>query len=49
VECQRQIIQRIGKDFCPMAFAPAIAESAKQGRSYESIRDTRRKGWKPAR
>ena len=45
----REIIQRMGKDFYTMVFAPAIAESVKHGRSYESIRDTIRKGWKPAR
>jgi hypothetical protein len=44
----REIIQRMGKSFYTSVFAPAIAESVKQGRSYESIRDTIRKGWKPA-
>jgi len=44
----REIVQRMGKDFYTSVFAPAIAESVKQGRSYESIRDTIRKGWKPA-
>jgi hypothetical protein len=45
----REVIQRMGKDFYATVFAPAIAEAVKQGRSYESIRDTIRKGWKPAR
>jgi hypothetical protein len=45
----REIIQRMGKDFYTTVFAPAIAEAVEQGRSYESIRDTIRKGWKPAR
>jgi hypothetical protein len=30
-------------------FAPAIAQAVQEHRSYESIRDTLRKGWKPAR
>lgn len=43
-----EIIARMGKGFYAEVFAPAIAEAVKQGRSYESIRDTIRKGWKPA-
>lgn len=45
----REVIQRMGKDFYATVFAPAIAKAVKQGRSYESIRDTIRRGWKPAR
>lgn len=45
----REIIQRMGKGFYTAVFAPAIAEAVEQGRSYESMRDTIRKGWKPAR
>jgi hypothetical protein len=44
-----EIIQRMGKDFYTTVFAPAIAQAVEQGRSYESIRDTIRKHWKPAR
>jgi hypothetical protein len=43
-----EIIARMGKGFYAAVFAPAIAEAVEQGRSYESIRDTIRKGWKPA-
>jgi hypothetical protein len=45
----REVIQRMGKDFYTTVFAPAIAEAVEQGRSYESIRDTIREGWKPER
>jgi hypothetical protein len=45
----REVIQRMGRDFYAHVFAPAIAEAVEQGQSYESIRDTLRKGWKPAR
>ncbi len=44
-----EIIQRMGADFYNKVFSPAIAEAVHQGRSYESIRDTLRKNWKPAR
>jgi hypothetical protein len=45
----REIIGRMGKGFYATVFAPAIAEAVKQGRSYESIRDTIRRQWKPLR
>ena len=45
----REIIQRMGPDFYTRVFAPAIAEAVSQGRSYEGIRDTLRKGWTPTR
>jgi hypothetical protein len=45
----REIVSRMGKNFYRGVFAPAIAEALEQGRSYESIRDTIRKTWKPLR
>ena len=45
----REIIQRMGADFYAHVFAPAIAEAAERGERYESIRDSIRKGWSPAR
>lgn len=36
-------------DFYAQVFAPAIAKAVRQGRSYDSIRDTLRKDSKPAR
>lgn len=46
---EREIIQRMGADFYAHVFAPAIAQAAGQGRSYESIRDALRKEWNTAR
>jgi hypothetical protein len=46
---EREIIQRMGPEFYATVFAPAIAQAVGQGRSYESIRDTLRKEWTPAR
>ena len=45
----REITQRIGAHLYTRVFAPAVAQAVRQGRSYESIRDTLRKGWSPAR
>lgn len=44
-----EIVERMGKSFYAHVFSPAIREAVKQGRSYESIRDTIRKDWKPAK
>ena len=38
-----------GARFYDAVFVPAIAEARAEGKSYETIRDTIRKGWKPAR
>lgn len=45
----REVIARMGPDFYAQVFAPAIEQAVEQGRSYESIRDTLRKEWTPAR
>lgn len=42
------IIARMGATFYEGVFAPAISEARDRGESYEDIRDTIRKGWKPA-
>lgn len=44
-----EIIDRMGAPFYHEVFAPAIAEAIAQGESYERIRDTIRKEWKPPR
>ena len=44
----REIVRRMGEDFYRAVFAPAIREAREQGKSYESIRDSIRKEWKPA-
>ena len=43
------IIERMGARFYDEVFAPAITEAREQGKKYETIRDTIRRGWKPAR
>lgn len=43
------IIERMGPAFYDDVFVPAITEARKNGKSYETIRDTIRKEWKPAR
>jgi hypothetical protein len=43
------IIDRMGAQFYREVFVPAITEAREEGKRYESIRDTIRKGWKPAR
>lgn len=42
-----EIVERMGRAFYGRVFAPAIEDARKSGKSYESIRDAIRKGWKP--
>ena len=42
------IIERMGAAFYEEVFAPAIAAARDEGKTYETIRDTIRPGWKPA-
>jgi hypothetical protein len=44
---QREIVNRMGKEFYDAVFRPAIEEAYREGRSYQSIRDTIRREWKP--
>lgn len=44
----KEIVERMGRTFYRRVFAPAIRRARKDGKSYEEIRDTLRKGWKPA-
>jgi hypothetical protein len=43
------IIERMGARFYDAVFVPAITEARVEGKKYETIRDTIRRGWKPAR
>ena len=43
----KEIVRRMGEDFYRQVFAPAIAAAFEAGKSYEGIRDTIRKEWKP--
>jgi hypothetical protein len=39
----------MGPEFYEVVFQPAMRDALTAGRKYEQIRDTIRKGWKPAR
>jgi hypothetical protein len=43
-----EIVDRMGPEFYDTVFAPAIAEALRQHKSYQAIRDTIRRDWKPA-
>ena len=44
---QKEIVRRMGEHFYNTVFMPAIEEAVAQDRTYQSIRDTIRKDWKP--
>ena len=44
----QDIVERMGPQFYSKVFAPAIAEARDRGETYEDIRDSIRKDWKPA-
>ena len=43
------IIERMGATFYDAVFVPAITAAREEGKTYETIRDTIRKGWKATR
>ena len=43
----REILRRMGKEFYYEVFQPAIQQAFEEGRTYQSIRDTIRREWKP--
>ena len=43
----REIIERMGREFYSDVFAPKIAELIEQGEDYKEFRDTVRTDWKP--
>ena len=43
------VIERMGARFYEEVFAPAIAAARDEGKTYETIRDTIRRGWTPRR
>jgi hypothetical protein len=44
---EREIVQRMGREFYNTVFSPTIEEAYKKDRGYTAIRDTIRKDWKP--
>ena len=43
----REVVDRMGRDFYDDVFAPKIKEHFERGDSYQGIRDFVRKDWKP--
>ena len=43
------VVERMGARFYDDVFVPAITEAREAGETYETIRDTIRRGWKPTR
>ena len=44
---EQEIVNRMGSHFYETVFAPAIEDAFREGKSYQSIRDTIRRDWKP--
>ena len=44
-----EIVERMGEEFYREVFVPAIRAARDKGRTYESIRDSIRRRWKPER
>ena len=42
----KEIVDRMGRDFYDQVFRPAIEQAVKEGKRYEDIRDAIRKDWK---
>jgi hypothetical protein len=42
----KEIVERMGRQFYDGVFQPAIAQAFLEGKRYEDIRDTIRKDWK---
>jgi len=45
---EHQIVERMGREFYREVFSPAIRAAREKRRTYESIRDSIRRRWKPA-
>lgn len=43
----REIVNRMGRDFYSKVFSPAIRKAIRQGENYVAIRDSIRQDWKP--
>jgi hypothetical protein len=42
----KEIVDRMGRDFYESVFHPAVRQAFEEGQRYEDIRDTIRKDWK---
>ncbi len=45
----REIIDRMGRDFYDRVFTRAVADAVARGEKYETFRDSIRSDWKPAK
>ena len=45
----REIVERMGRDFYERVFAPTVRAAVDRGERYEQFRDSIRASWKPAR
>ena len=43
----REIVQRMGKDFYGNVFSPTLRKARQEGKAYREIRDSIRTDWKP--
>lgn len=43
---EKEIVERMGREFYQTVFHPAVRRAFEQGSRYEDIRDTIRKNWK---
>jgi hypothetical protein len=43
----KEIIERMGRDFYEQVFRPGVQQAYEAGKSYRDIRDTIRPDWKP--
>ena len=46
---EREIVERMGREFYEQVFSPAIRAALERGERYEQIRDRIRTNWKPPR
>lgn len=46
---EREVVERMRRDFYARVFAPAIRAAVERGQRYEQFRDAIRAGWKPGR
>jgi hypothetical protein len=45
---EKEVVNRMGRQFYNTVFVPAIEDAVAEGKSYQSIRDTIRRDWKPS-
>ena len=46
---EREIVERMGREFYERVFAPAVGDAVERGEKYEQFRDAIRAEWRPTR